>query len=155
MEMGLLTPAQRYAADHPDTCPEDIRSAVDGMPCDLFVAKSADDDLVYYGQYNMNNEKSDSYPIFGQDKAIGGEIWGEGDTLDYLEAGESGEKEYLPVCIETLNNSNDLACSTGFRPRIRAMRTLWTPTLMAVSSSTTLKTPSGRMAAVTRRRNPT
>ncbi|MFR6438533.1 MAG: hypothetical protein ACLUPA_04275 [Phocaeicola massiliensis] len=108
MEMGLLTPAQRYAADHPDTCPEDIRSAVDGMPCDLFVAKSADDDLVYYGQYNMNNEKSDSYPIFGQDKAIGGEIWGEGDTLDYLEAGESGEKEYLPVCIETLNNSNDL-----------------------------------------------
>ena len=107
-EMGLLTPAQRYAVDHPATCPDDIRSAVDGMPCDLFVAKSADDDLVYYGQYNMNNEKSDSYPIFGQDETIGGETWGEGDTLDYLETNDEGKKEYLPICIETLNNSNDL-----------------------------------------------
>ena len=78
------------------------------MPCDLFVAKSASDDLVYYGQYNMNNEKSDSYPIFGQDDTIGSETWGEGDTLNYLEAGEDGKKEYLPICIETLNNSNDL-----------------------------------------------
>ena len=33
----------------------------------------------------MNNEKSDSYPIFGQDETIGGEKWGEGDTLNYLE----------------------------------------------------------------------
>lgn len=64
-EMGILTPAQQYAADHADTCKEDIRSAIDGLPCDLFVAKSVDEDLTYYGQYNMNNEKSDSYPIFG------------------------------------------------------------------------------------------
>ena len=77
-EMGLLTPAQRYAQDHGIT--DDIRSAIDGMPCDLFVAKSVDDDLTYYGQYNTNNEKSDSYPIFGQDKTIGEETWGEGDT---------------------------------------------------------------------------
>jgi hypothetical protein len=105
-EMGLLTPAQRYAGDH--SLKEDIRSAIDGMPCDLFVARSEDEDLIYYGQYNMNNEKSDSYPIFGQDDTIGSETWGEGDTLDYLEAGEDGEKEYLPICIETLNNSNDL-----------------------------------------------
>ena len=76
--MGLLTPAQRYAQDHGIT--DDIRSAIDGMPCDLFVAKSVDDDLTYYGQYNTNNEKSDSYPIFGQDKTIGEETWGEGDT---------------------------------------------------------------------------
>ena len=105
-EMGLLTPAQRYAEDH--GVDDDIRSAIDGMPCDLFVAKSASDDLVYYGQYNMNNEKSDSYPIFGQDDTIGSETWGDGGTLNYLEAGGDGRKEYLPICIETLNNSNDL-----------------------------------------------
>ena len=67
-EMGILTPAQQYVADHSDTCKDDIRSAIDGLPCDLFVAKSIDEELTYYGQYNMNNEKSDSYPIFGQDK---------------------------------------------------------------------------------------
>ena len=105
-EMGLLTPAQRYAKDH--GLEDDYRSAIDGLPCDLFVAKSADEDLTYYGQYNMNNEKSDSYPIFGQDETIGGEKWGEGDTLNYLEADEEGHKQYLPVCFETLNNSNPL-----------------------------------------------
>lgn len=111
-EMGMLTPAQRYAADHPDTCGVDVRSSIDGLPCDLFVAKDFGDDLIYYGQYNMNNEKSDSYPIFGQDKTIGGETWGEGDTLNYLEAdtegalGAPGEKHYLPITFETLNNSN-------------------------------------------------
>ncbi|MEO4923394.1 hypothetical protein ABHZ32_04730 [Bacteroides uniformis] len=107
-EMGILTPAQQYAADHSDTCGQDIRSAIDGLPCDLFVAKSVDEDLTYYGQYNMNNEKSDSYPIFGQDKTIGGEQWGTGDTLNYLQANGDRPKEYLPICIETLNNSNDL-----------------------------------------------
>ena len=107
-EMGILTPAQQYAADHADTCKEDIRSAIDGLPCDLFVAKSVDEDLTYYGQYNMNNEKSDSYPIFGQDKTIGEEQWGTGDTLNYLQATGDRPKEYLPICIETLNNSNDL-----------------------------------------------
>ncbi|MCE8837116.1 hypothetical protein K0F64_22450, partial [Phocaeicola vulgatus] len=107
-EMGILTPAQQYAADHADTCKEDIRSAIDGLPCDLFVARSVDEDLTYYGQYNMNNEKSDSYPIFGQDKTIGGEQWGTGDTLNYLQANGDQPKEYLPICIETLNNSNDL-----------------------------------------------
>lgn len=107
-EMGILTPAQQYAADHSDTCGQDIRSAIDGLPCDLFVAKSVDEDLTYYGQYNMNNEKSDSYPIFGQDKTIGGEQWGTGDTLNYLQANGDQPKEYLPICIETLNNSNDL-----------------------------------------------
>lgn len=103
-EMGLLTPAQQYAQDH--GLADDIRSAIDGMPCDLFVAKSVDEDLTYYGQYNTNNEKSDSYPIFGQDKTIGEETWGEGDTLEYLEADEEGHKQYLPICFETLNNSN-------------------------------------------------
>ena len=107
-EMGILTPAQKYVSDHPSTCKSDIRSAIDGMPCDLFVAKSVDDDLTYYGQYNMNNEKSDSYPIFGQDSNIGTETWGTGDTLNYLVANDNGEKEYLPVCIETLNNSSEL-----------------------------------------------
>ena len=105
-EMGLLTPAQRYAKDH--GLEDDYRSAIDGLPCDLFVAKSVDEDLTYYGQYNMNNEKSDSYPIFGQDKTIGGEQWGTGDTLNYLQANGDQPKEYLPICIETLNNSNDL-----------------------------------------------
>ena len=105
-EMGLLTPAQRYAKDH--GLDNDFRSAIDGLPCDLFVAKSADEDLIYYGQYNMNNEKSDSYPIFGMGDTIGEEKWGEGDTLNYLEADDEGHKQYLPICFETLNNSNPL-----------------------------------------------
>lgn len=103
-EMGLLTPAQAYAQDK--GLDDDIRASIDGMPCDLFAAKTEDEDLTYYGQYNMNNDKSESYPIFGQDKTIGDEIWGEGDTLAYLAAGEDGVKEYLPIAIETLNNSN-------------------------------------------------
>ena len=107
IEMGLYTPAQKYIADHP-SCNDDVRSSIDGMPCDLFVAKNAEDDLIYYGQYNMNNEKSDSYPIFGQDKSIGGVTWGTGDTLNYLIANSEGKKEYIPICIETLNNANDL-----------------------------------------------
>ena len=107
-EMGLLTPAQQYAKDHPDTCKEDIRTAIDGLPCDLFVAKSVDDDFTYYGQYNMNHDKSDSYPVFGMDNTIGNETWGEGETLNYLVADEEGNKRYLPICLETLNNTNDL-----------------------------------------------
>lgn len=107
-EMGLLTPAQQYAKDHPDTCKEDIRTAIDGLPCDLFVAKSVDDDFTYYGQYNMNHDKSDSYPVFGMDNTIGNETWGEGETLNYLVADEEGNKQYLPICLETLNNTNDL-----------------------------------------------
>lgn len=103
-EMGLLTPAQRYAQDHGLT--DDYRASIDGIPCDLFAARTEDEDLTYYGQYNMNNDKSESYPIFGQDKTIGTETWGEGDTLDYLTADEEGRKEYLPIAIETLNNSN-------------------------------------------------
>lgn len=103
-EMGLLTPAQRYAQDH--GLADDYRASIDGIPCDIFAAKSEDEDLTYYGQYNMNNDKSDSYPIFGQDKAIGDETWGEGDTLNHLNANEEGVKEYLPIAIETLNNSN-------------------------------------------------
>ncbi len=103
-EMGLLTPAQAYAQDK--GLDDDIRASIDGMPCDLFAAMTEDEDLTYYGQYNMNNDKSESYPIFGQDKTIGDEIWGEGDTLAYLAAGEDGVKEYLPIAIETLNNSN-------------------------------------------------
>ena len=108
-EMGLLTPPQQYAKDHPETCGNtDFRTAIDGLPCDLFVAKSVDDDFTYYGQYNMNHDKSDSYPVFGMDKTIGDETWGEGGTLGYLEAGEDGIKQYLPICLETLNNTNDL-----------------------------------------------
>lgn len=103
-EMGLLTPAQAYARDH--DVQADYRAAIDGIPCDLFCAKSEDEDLAYYGQYNMNNDKSESYPVFGQDKAVGGATWGEGDTLEYLTADEDGNKEYLPIAIETLNNSN-------------------------------------------------
>lgn len=103
-EMGLLTPAQAYAQDH--NVSADYRAAIDGIPCDLFAARSEDEDLTYYGQYNMNNDKSDSYPIFGQDKTIGEEKWGEGGTLDYLTADDSGTKQYLPIAIETLNNTN-------------------------------------------------
>lgn len=120
-EMGLLTPAQKYARDH--GLDDDIRASIDGIPCDVFAAKSEDEDLQYYGQYNMNNDKSESYPVFGQDDTIGGETWGEGDTLDYLKENyfgvetieqiegieqieEGGVKEYIPIAIETLNNSN-------------------------------------------------
>ena len=103
-EMGILTPAQQYAADHADTCKEDIRSAIDGLPCDLFVAKSVDEDLTYYGQYNMNNEKSDSYPIFGgfefnHPKDVfwndgGGDAEEEPNIKEHLGTGDKYDKMY-------------------------------------------------------------
>ncbi len=110
--MGLMTPAQKYAEFKGSDL--NVRAAIDGLPCDLFVAKSKNDELVYYGQYNINNDKSESYPAFGQDKTICGDKWGEGATLQFLTensgitGGEEGSKEYIPIAIETLNNTNDL-----------------------------------------------
>ncbi len=36
-EMGILSPAKQYAADHSDTWGLVIRSYIEGLPCDLFL----------------------------------------------------------------------------------------------------------------------
>lgn len=43
-----------------------VRSAIYGYPCDIFAATSADEaHPKYYGQYQMNNDKSDWYEVTG------------------------------------------------------------------------------------------
>lgn len=43
-----------------------IRTAIYGYPCDIFATTSADDsNPTYYGQYQMNNDKSDWYDVMG------------------------------------------------------------------------------------------
>ena len=103
----------------------------------------------------MNNEKSDSYPIFGQDETIGGEKWGEGDTLNYLEADEEGHKQYLPVCFETLNNSNPLCLFHWLPSTEPEHKDFMDYNLTEDWNLIIRKIPSGRTEAVTRRKNRT
>ena len=43
-----------------------IRTAIYGYPCDIFATTSSDDsNPTYYGQYQMNNDKSDWYDVMG------------------------------------------------------------------------------------------
>ncbi|MDE5626743.1 MAG: hypothetical protein K2I58_02165, partial [Candidatus Amulumruptor sp.] len=66
-ELGLLTPPQRhqYEQSGDSLGAINVRTAIDGMPIDIFCAATADGENVYYGQYNFNNEKSKSGPVFG------------------------------------------------------------------------------------------
>ncbi len=41
------------------------RTAIDGVPIDMFVAAAEDGENNYVGQYNFNNEKSKSGDLFG------------------------------------------------------------------------------------------
>ena len=64
-----------------------VRSAIYGYPCDIFAATSADEaHPKYYGQYQMNNDKSDWYEVTGMADA---------------------EKE---IALEFLDNGKPLCC---------------------------------------------
>lgn len=88
-ELGLLTPPQRYQYEQGGNSlgAVSVRTAIDGMPIDIFCAETADGENVYYGQYNFNNEKSKSGPVFGME-------------------GVAGFTASCPIALEMLNNTS-------------------------------------------------
>lgn len=89
--LGLLTPPQAYDAR--------VRQAIDGIPCDVFCAREVGDPLVYYGQYNLNNEKSKSGELFGMEKV--------------KDSGGNNVVWDCPIALEALNNGSPM---TLFQP---------------------------------------
>ncbi len=87
LELGLLTPPQRYQLEQAggDLNAVKIRQSIDGFPIDVFSAETADGESSYYGQYNFNNEKSKSGKLFGME-------------------GMDGYTPACPLTLETLNN---------------------------------------------------
>ena len=90
-ELGLLTPPQRYQYEQAGNSLAgiNIRSAIDGLPIDIFCAETADGENTYYGQYNFNNEKSKSGAVFGMD-------------------GVDGYTPECPITLEMLNNTSPI-----------------------------------------------
>ena len=88
-ELGLLTPPQQHQYEQGGNSlgAVNIRTAIDGMPIDIFCAATADGENVYYGQYNFNNEKSKSGPVFGME-------------------GVEGYTAECPIALEMLNNTS-------------------------------------------------
>ena len=88
-ELGLLTPPQRYQYEQGGNslASVTVRSAIDGMPIDIFCAETVDGENTYYGQYNFNNEKSKSGRLFGME-------------------GVEGYTPECPMALETLNNTS-------------------------------------------------
>ncbi len=86
-ELELLTPPQRWQKEHGGVI--SVRASIDGVPVDVFAAESDDSTPVYYGQYNLNNEKSKSGPLFGME-------------------GVEGYTPACPIALESLNNSQQL-----------------------------------------------
>lgn len=86
-ELGLLTPPQRYQYEHggKQTSAINVRTAIDGIPIDIFCSETEDGESEYYGQYNFNNEKSKSEVLFGM-------------------TGVEGYTPECPLTLETLNN---------------------------------------------------
>lgn len=87
-EMGLLTPPQRYQYETggSDLNAVTVRTAIDGVPIDMFVAAAEDGENNYVGQYNFNNEKSKSGDLFGL-------------------SGVEGYDPACPLTLEMLNNT--------------------------------------------------
>ena len=84
--LGYLTPPQTYDAR--------VRQAIDGIPCDMFCGTDLQGELTYYGQYNLNNEKSKSGGIFGMEKVK-----------------DSGGNEVTwacPISLEALDNGSPM-----------------------------------------------
>lgn len=86
-ELGLFTPPQRYQYEHggKQTSAINVRTAIDGIPIDIFCAETEDGESEYYGQYNFNNEKSKSETLFGM-------------------TGVDGYTSEMPMTFEMLNN---------------------------------------------------
>ena len=76
--LGWLTPAQKRDKSK--------RNSVYGIPIDVFSSETETDTPVYYGQYNLNHDKSDWYDLIGMTDA---------------------ENE-MPISIEFLNNMQPL-----------------------------------------------
>lgn len=88
--IGLLTP--------PQITDSNIRSSIDGLPIDIFAAETIESTPTYYGQYNFNNEKSNSGPLFGMEGVLGTSFDENGDI--------TGTYEFeLPITLESLNNT--------------------------------------------------
>lgn len=102
-ELGLLTPPQRYQYEQGgnNLSAVNVRTAIDGMPIDIFCAETADGENVYYGQYNFNNEKSKSGPVFGME-GVDGYTPECPITLEML-------NNTSPVCLFQSSNDTDLA----------------------------------------------
>ena len=75
IELELLTPPQKIDSN--------IRASIDGFPIDIFAAETIDSEPQYYGQYNFNNEKSNSGPLFGMEDVEGAE-WACPITFEFL-----------------------------------------------------------------------
>ena len=85
-ELELLTPAQLID--------NNIRGSIDGFPIDIFASETIDAAPQYYGQYNFNNEKSNSGPLFGMEGVV---------------ATDGSEVEWdCPITFEFLNNMQKL-----------------------------------------------
>ena len=87
-ELKLLTPPQQFQYEQGGNqlSAVNVRTAIDGIPIDVFCAETVDGESEYYGQYNLNNEKSKSQEVFGQD-------------------GVDGYTPTMPMTFETLNNT--------------------------------------------------
>ena len=82
-ELGLLTPPQQVDSD--------IRSTINGYPVDVFSAETIDGERTYYGQYNLNNDKSDWADVTGMNSVKAAD----GTTINWE----------CPIALEFLNNS--------------------------------------------------
>jgi len=79
--LGFLTPPQMKDSN--------VRVSIDGYPIDVFSAESMEDTPVYYGQYNLNHDKSDWQEIIGLE-------------------GVEGFTPECPMAFEFLNNTQPL-----------------------------------------------
>lgn len=84
--LGFLTP--------PQVVDSTVRTAIDGYPIDVFSAESLEDTPVYYGQYNLNHDKSDWQEIIG---------------MEHVEGFTPTE----PIAFEFLNNTQPLCLFQG------------------------------------------
>ena len=82
-ELGLLTPPQEIDSN--------IRSTINGYPVDVFSAETIDGERTYYGQYNLNNDKSDWADLTGMNPVVGAD----GNEVEWE----------CPISLEFLNNS--------------------------------------------------
>lgn len=82
-ELGLLTPPQEIDRK--------VRTTINGYPVDVFSAETLDGERTYYGQYNLNNDKSD---------------WADVTGMNAVTDAEGNKVEWeCPISLEFLNNS--------------------------------------------------
>ena len=90
-EYKLRTQAQKIALE--SKYPYDVRTTIDGFPILLFYRRSENDDLIFIGKYNFNNDKS-TESVFG---------------FTDIDGFDNSKMQ----CWEILNNGNALALFTS------------------------------------------